>query len=147
MSPMKGKVIELKEVGDGVFSEGILGEGCGIQPEEGYVYAPFNGEVIQVADTGHAIGLLSEDGVELLIHVGLDTVSLNGEGFEPVVKEGDRITVGKKLLNFEIEKIAEQYPTVTSVIVTNTPDYKEIRLAKTGPTEAGEKILQTEKEE
>lgn len=147
MSPMKGKVIELKEVGDGVFSEGILGEGCGIQPEEGYVYAPFNGEVIQVADTGHAIGLLSEDGVELLIHVGLDTVSLNGEGFDPVVKEGDRVTVGQKLLNFELEKIAEQYPTVTSVIVTNTPDYKEIRLAKTGQTEAGEKILQTEKEE
>ena len=147
MSPMKGKVIELKEVGDGVFSEGVLGEGCGIQPEEGYVYAPFNGEVIQVADTGHAIGLLSEDGVELLIHVGLDTVSLNGEGFDPVVKEGDRVTVGQKLLNFELEKIAEQYPTVTSVIVTNTPDYKEIRLTKTGQTEAGEKILQTEKEE
>lgn len=147
MSPMKGNVIELKEVGDGVFSEGILGDGCGIQPEEGYVYAPFNGQVIQVADTGHAIGLLSEGGVEVLIHVGLDTVSLNGEGFEPVVKEGDQVTAGQKILNFDLEKIGEKYPTVTSVIITNTPDYKEIRLVKTGKTEAGEKILQTEKEE
>ena len=144
---MNGNVIELKEVGDGGFSEGILGDCGGIQPEEGYVYAPFNGQVIQVADTGHAIGLLSEGGVEVLIHVGLDTVSLNGEGFEPVVKEGDQVTAGQKILNFDLEKIGEKYPTVTSVIITNTPDYKEIRLVKTGKTEAGEKILQTEKEE
>lgn len=100
-----------------------------------------------MADTGHAIGLLSESGVEVLIHVGLDTVSLNGEGFEPVVKEGDQVTAGQKILNFDLEKIGEKYPTVTSVIITNTPDYKEIRLVKTGKTEAGEKILQTEKEE
>ncbi len=127
-----------------MFSEGILGDGCGIEPEEGCVYAPFNGEVIQAADTGHAVGLLSEDGVELLIHVGLDTVALKGEGFSLCVKEGDRVTQGQKLLNFDIEKIAQKYPVVTSVIVTNTPDYKEIRLVKTGKTKAGEKILQTE---
>ena len=144
MAPLSGNVIELKEVGDGVFSEGILGDGCGIEPEEGCVYAPFNGEVIQAADTGHAVGLLSEDGVELLIHVGLDTVALKGEGFDLFVKEGDRVTQGQKLLNFDIEKIAQKYPVVTSVIVTNTPDYKEIRLVKTGKTKAGEKILQTE---
>ena len=144
MAPLSGNVIELKEVGDGVFSEGILRDGCGIEPEEGCVYAPFNGEVIQAADTGHAVGLLSEDGVELLIHVGLDTVALKGEGFDLFVKEGDRVTQGQKLLNFDIEKIAQKYPVVTSVIVTNTPDYKEIRLVKTGKTKAGEKILQTE---
>ena len=100
--------------------------------------------MIQAADTGHAVGLLSEDGVELLIHVGLDTVALKGEGFDLFVKEGDRVTQGQKLLNFDIEKIAQKYPVVTSVIVTNTPDYKEIRLVKTGKTKAGEKILQTE---
>lgn len=147
MSPLKGNVIPLKEIGDGVFSEGVLGNGCGIQPEEGCVYAPFNGKIIQVADTGHAIGIESTDGIEVLIHVGLDTVALGGEGFKPMVKEGDAVFCGQKLLDFELEKIAEKYPTVTSVIVTNSYDYQSIRLDKTGTVEKAVKIMTVIKEE
>lgn len=141
LTPLKGNLIPLEQVGDGVFSEGVLGNGCGIEPEEGCVYAPFNGEVVQVADTGHALGLVSDDGIELLIHVGLDTVALNGEGFEPLVKVGDLIVCGQKLLNFDLMKIKEQYPTVTSIVVTNSDDYKEVKLERTGKTKQAEKML------
>lgn len=131
-APVKGTLIPLNEIGDGVFSEGILGQGCGIQPDEGCVYAPFDGTVISVAESKHAVGLLSEDGIEILIHVGLDTVALKGEGFTTFVNEGDQVHCGQKLMDFDMVEIAKKYPTVTSVIVTNSDDYKEISLGVPG---------------
>lgn len=140
-APLKGNLIPLAEIGDGVFSEGILGKGCGIRPEEGSVYAPFTGTVATVADSKHAIGLRSDDGIELLVHVGLDTVALQGEGFSPYVKEGDRVVCGQKLMDFDLEKIAEQYPTVTAVIVANSDDYTEVTSGTPGNVSPEDTVL------
>ncbi|MGN0294225.1 MAG: beta-glucoside-specific PTS transporter subunit IIABC [Lachnospiraceae bacterium] len=140
-APVEGNLIPLKQIGDGVFSEGVLGQGCGIEPEEGCVYAPFNGTVESVADTGHAVGLTSEDGIELLIHVGLDTVALQGEGFTPLVKEGDSVFCGQRILNFDKDKIAEKYPVVTAVIVTNSDDYADISMSAAGKVNRTDTVL------
>lgn len=140
-APLKGKLMTLEQIGDGVFSEGVLGQGCGILPEEGKVYAPFEGTVVSVADTGHAIGIESEEGIQLLIHVGLDTVALQGEGFSPCVKEGDKVTCGQKLMDFELEKIAEKYPVVTAVIVTNSDDYETVAAGSPGTVSPEDTVL------
>lgn len=144
-NPIKGEVIALEEIGDGVFSAGALGQGCGIRPEEGKVFAPFDGEIILVADTKHAIGIKSLDGVETMIHVGLETVELNGEGFDPVVKTGDRVTKGQLLMNFDLQKIGEKYPTVTAFLITNSFDYQSFELKKKGMCQTEEWIMQVEK--
>lgn len=140
-SPMKGEIITLEEIGDGVFSAGVLGQGCGIRPAEGKVYAPFDGEVILVADTKHAIGIRSKDGIETMIHVGLETVELNGEGFEPVVKTGDAVAKGQLLMNFDLKKIGEKYPTVTAFLITNSFSYQSIELKKQGGSQVGELMM------
>ena len=142
---MNGEVIPLEEIGDGVFSAGVLGQGCGIRPEEGRVYAPFDGTVILVAETKHAIGLKGDNGMEVMIHVGLDTVELKGEGFAPKVSVGDRIAVGQVVMDFELQTIGERYPTVTAVLLTNSGDYKKIDLVKQGAARAGDTVIQAER--
>ena len=144
-SPMNGEVIPLEEIGDGVFSAGVLGQGCGIRPEEGRVYAPFDGTVILVAETKHAIGLKGDNGMEVMIHVGLDTVELKGEGFAPKVSVGDRIAVGQLVMDFDLQTIGERYPTVTAVLLTNSGDYKRIDLVKQGAARAGDTVIQAER--
>lgn len=122
--PLSGEVIMLKEIGDGVFSEGILGQGCGIKPDSETVIAPFDGTVIQVIDSKHAIILESTDGVEVLIHVGMDTVSMNGKGFTVYIKVGDKVKCGQKLMNFSKKAIADAgLVDTTAVIIVNTDDY------------------------
>ncbi|WP_439443288.1 beta-glucoside-specific PTS transporter subunit IIABC [Listeria aquatica] len=126
--PLVGEVIQLAEVKDPVFSQETLGKGFAIVPTTGEVYAPFNGVVSMVFKTKHAIGLKSDNGTELLIHVGLDTVQLNGEYFETLVKEGDRVKMGDMLLTFNLAKLQEKgYDVTTPVVVTNSAQ-KEIRL-------------------
>ena len=121
--PIQGKVIPLEEIPDDTFATGVLGEGCGIQPAVGRVVAPFDGEVTTVAESKHAIGLASSDGMELLIHVGINTVEMNGEGFTLHVSEGDQVKAGQLLLDFDLELIAKKgYPTTTAVLVTNSED-------------------------
>lgn len=145
--PIEGEVIPLKEINDGVFSEEILGKGCGIKPLEGKVYAPFDAEVIQVADTKHAIGLLSNDGIELLIHVGMDTVAMNGNGFEPLVKTGDKVKCGQLMMNFstaEIEKAG--YVTTTALVITNTDSFEKIETVKLGQAAKFDKVLQVKQD-
>lgn len=145
-SPMNGEIITLEEIGDGVFSAGVLGQGCGIRPAEGKVYAPFDGEVILVADTKHAIGVRSRDGIEIMIHVGLETVELGGEGFDPVVKTGDLVTKGQLLMNFDLEKIGKKYPTVTAFLITNSFAYQSVSLVKQGISQVGEVMIKAEKQ-
>ncbi len=141
-SPLKGTVIPLAEIADGVFSEGILGQGCGIRPDCSVVTSPVDGTISQVAETKHAVGVTSKDGVEVLIHVGLDTVSMNGKGFTPHVKVGDSVKCGQKLLSFDRKAIADAgFPDVTAVLITNTDDYEAVELVKTGATEATEKLI------
>jgi len=141
--PIKGEIIPLKAIADGVFSEEILGKGCGINPSEGKVVAPFDGEIVQVARTQHALGLKSNSGIELLIHIGMDTTKMNGAGFKPMVKIGDKVKCGQMLMTFSIPEIeAAGYPTTTAVVVTNTDDYSDVTLLGTGFKNWSEKLLQ-----
>ncbi len=126
-SPIPGSVIPLSEIPDEAFSSGAMGQGVGIVPAEGKVYAPFDGTVEMVFDTKHAIGLTSSDGVSLLIHVGLDTVELNGQYFTAHVSAEAPIKKGQLLLEFDLDKIAEKYKTVTPVLVVNTDDSLSFR--------------------
>lgn len=141
-APIDGTVIPLEEINDGVFSAGVLGKGCGIRPETELITAPFDGEIIQVAETKHALGLSAKNGVELLIHVGLDTVAMNGDGFKVHVKVGDKIKCGQKLLSFDRKAIAQAgCQDVTVVVVTNSEDYEMINFLRTGNVTAGTELL------
>ena len=132
-SPMNGTVIPLSEVPDAVFSSEMLGKGFGVEPSEGKAYAPVDGEVTTVFDTKHAIGLMSKHGVELLIHIGMDTVKLNGKGFDVKVKTGDQVKAGDLLAEFDMDLIkGEGYLVTTAVVVTNTDDCEEIGEVRTG---------------
>lgn len=144
-APLTGTVIPLEEVPDETFSAGILGQGLAIQPDDPTVYAPFDGTVIQTVDSKHAVGLRSADGMEVLIHVGIDTVDMNGQGFTLYCKEGDAVKRGQRLLNFDPEAVkAAGHPTVTVVIVTNSDDYKAVNTLKTGPVAAMDPVLAVE---
>ena len=126
-SAMKGEIIPLSNVKDEAFATEAMGKGVAIEPSEGKVVAPFNGEVVSLFPTKHAIGLLSDDGVEVLIHVGLNTVELNGKYFEAHVEQGQRITKGQTLLTFDLEKIKQAgYVTQTPIIITNTHNYSDV---------------------
>ncbi|MBS6183847.1 MAG: beta-glucoside-specific PTS transporter subunit IIABC [Clostridium celatum] len=125
-SPISGKVIELEKVNDPVFSSGAMGKGVAIEPVDNKVYAPFNGTIEFIADTKHAIGLLSEDGVEVLIHVGMDTVKMNGRGFNVKTSVNSKVKAGDLLLEFDrniIEK--EGYSLITPVVITNADNYED----------------------
>ena len=126
-APLSGKVIPLSEVNDEVFSKKIMGEGAAIVPDDGEVSAPFDGVVNTVFPTRHAIGLTNDDGVEVIIHIGLDTVELNGEGFEAFVKDGDRVRKGDRLIRFDRSAIQEKgYDLTTPVIVSNAAQFIDI---------------------
>lgn len=126
-SPLKGDVLELAQVEDAAFSAGILGKGCAIVPAEGEVYAPADGVLTTLFPTKHALGITSDDGVEVLIHIGLNTVQLNGEGFTAYVQQGERVSRGQHLLSFDLAELKDKgYCLQTPVIITNTDDYLEI---------------------
>lgn len=121
--PVEGTVISMEQIPDETFAAGVLGDGCGVQPAVGRVVAPFDGEVTTVAESKHAIGLASPDGMELLIHVGINTVEMNGEGFVLHCAEGDQVKAGQLLLEFDIDRIKQGgYSTTTAVLVTNSED-------------------------
>ena len=142
VAPIEGNAISLEEVGDGVFSEGMLGKGVAIEPAVGRAVSPVDGVVSTVFDTKHAVGLTSDNGVEVLIHIGLDTVKLNGKHFATHVKAGDQVKAGDLLVEFDIEKIKEAgYPTVTPVIVTNTDSYEEVEAIAKGVVKEKDKLI------
>lgn len=126
-APLKGRYISLEEIPDPVFAEGIMGKGCGIRPQEGVLVSPVDGKVVSVAETGHAIGILSDKGAELLLHVGIDTVEMSGRGFKVQVAEGERVTRGQRLLLFEPEAIrAGGFSDVTAFVITNSDEYTKV---------------------
>ncbi len=141
--PIKGKAISYEEIPDETFAEGILGQGIGVVPEEGAVYAPFDGEISSVAETGHAIGITGNHDMELLIHVGIDTVKMNGDGFLVKVAEGDKVVKGQLLMTFDIEKIkAAGFDTTTAVLLTNSDDYPDLKIMGIGDMEVGNKMFE-----
>ena len=144
-SPMKGNAMPVSEIPDPVFASGALGDGVGIEPTIGRVYAPCDGEIATIPDSKHAIGIMGPDGMELLIHVGIDTVKMEGKGFEPLVAVGDKVTKGQRILDFSIDEIKKAgYSTVTAVLCTNSFDYPEYKVVKTGPVDFGDLIVDAE---
>ena len=142
-SPIVGEAVELTSIQDQVFSTETLGKGIAIEPTVGKVYAPCDGAISTFFDTGHALGILTDTGAELLIHVGMDTIKLNGKGFEPQVKEGDKVKKGQLLLKFDIEYIKSQgLPITTPVVVSNTDDYASVIPLTTGKVDLNTQILQ-----
>lgn len=141
-SPLEGKLIPMTEVPDETFASKALGEGVAVIPEKGCVYAPFDGEVEMVYDTGHAIGLDREDGMEVLIHVGINTVELGGKYYTAKVSNGQKIKKGDLLLEFDMDEIAKAgYSLVTPVIVTNSDEYEGLTFKEHGRVEPGDRII------
>lgn len=142
-SPIVGEVVALSEVNDPVFSSGVMGQGIAVKPSKGVVYAPADAEIAIAFPTGHAYGLKTDNGAEILIHVGIDTVSLNGEGFEAKVSQGDRVRAGDIIGTFDSEVIAANgLDDTTMVIITNTMDYAEVTPIATGSVTNKTRVLE-----
>ena len=142
-SPIIGEVVALSEVNDPVFSSGVMGQGIAVKPSKGVVYAPADAEIAIAFPTGHAYGLKTDNGAEILIHVGIDTVSLNGEGFEAKVSQGDRVRAGDIIGTFDSEVIAANgLDDTTMVIITNTMDYAEVTPIATGSVTNKTRVLE-----
>lgn len=141
-SHMSGTVVPIEKVEDDVFSQKILGDGIAIEPSEGKLYAPCNGTVDSIFDTMHAINLVSEDGAEVLLHIGIDTVKLEGKYFEAHVSDGQKISKGDLLISFDMEKIKEAgYKLTTPMIICNADDFGTLEALSDGKTTAGDKLL------
>ena len=141
-APIQGNVIPRENIPDETFASGVLGDGVGIEPETGEVVAPFDGEISSVTKTRHAIGITGPGGMELLIHVGVDTVKMDGDGFAVFVSEGDKVRAGQRLMTFDISKIkAAGYSTTSAVLLTNSDDYPSCTVLKTGTSKQMEKII------
>lgn len=141
-APLTGNVIALEQIPDDTFASGVLGNGVGIEPEVGEVVAPFDGTIATVADTKHAIGLMGPGEMEMLIHVGVDTVKMQGEGFEVLVSEGDTVKAGQRLMTFSIDKIKESgFSTTTAVLLNNSDDYENFKVIKTGSIKKSEPVI------
>ncbi|EMF0270782.1 PTS glucose transporter subunit IIA [Enterococcus hirae] len=126
-SPLSGKVLPLSDIPDKVFSSGAMGKGLAIDPEKGELIAPADGEITTIFPTGHAVGLTTKDGIEILMHIGMDTVELEGQGFEIFVKQGDQVKAGDLLVRFDIEAIkAAGYSVITPIVITNTEHFADV---------------------
>lgn len=145
-APLDGQAIALDQFPDEVFSQGVLGPGCGILPTGNKVYAPFNGTVTQAIDTRHAIGVTSEDGVEVLIHVGVDTVEMAGQGFQCPAKDGQRICRGDVLISFDRAAIkAAGHSDAVAVVVTNSDEFSGLEQVGDGGIRSGDVLMKVEK--
>lgn len=144
-SPLTGQVKDITTIEDDVFSSGMLGQGIAIEPTDGQVLSPVDGVVTSVFPTKHAIGVTSDDGVEILIHIGMDTVSLNGEGFESFVKQNDRVQKGDLMLRVDLDKIkAAGFSVITPIVVTNSSSYKVVKIMTNNQVSKGDLILTIE---
>ena len=146
VSPLSGNVVALENVNDPVFSSGAMGKGLAVKPSEGVVYAPADAEVTIAFETGHAYGLKTASGAEILIHIGIDTVSMNGNGFEKLVAAGDKVKAGTPIAKFDVAKIAEAgLDDTTMIIVTNTADFAEVSPLAEGTIAHGDNFMKVVK--
>lgn len=143
-SPVAGTVVPLSQVGDGAFASGAMGKGVGVLPTDGEVVAPVSGTVVTVFPTKHVVGLKSDEGVEVLVHVGVDTVNLGGRGFTAHVADGDRVSVGDRLLTVDLPAVAATHDTTTVVVVTNATAYAGVEPIAAGTVAAGAGLLAVE---
>lgn len=145
-SPVKGKIIPLSEISDETFSSEMLGITSAVEPEDGRILSPCDGEVVNIFDTGHAVCLTSKSGGEILIHIGVDTVKLNGKGFTKKVSDGDQVRAGEVLIEADLDTIrAEGYPTATMVILTNADQYSEVSKAEPGAVSTDDPVMTLKK--
>jgi|SRR5699024_3764383 len=142
-APLSGEVVNIEDVPDSVFNQKMMGEGIAIKPETNEVIAPFDGEIIQLFETSHAIGLKDNHGNEVLIHIGLDTVELKGEGFTAMVKQGDKVTKGQVLISLDLDNLNKNAKDmITPIVVTNSSDNNmKIEFSNESRAIVGETIL------
>ncbi len=138
LSVANGRIVTLSKIPDRVFSQKILGDGFGVIPTTGHFFSPADGTVTDVTDTLHAYCITTNDGLEILVHIGIDTVELKGEGFTPLVKKGDRLAAGDALAHADLAFLKEKgYSTATAVVVTNTEKLKSISVSESPSAKAG----------
>lgn len=143
-SPLQGEVVALADVPDEVFSSGVLGKGLAVNPAVGKVVAPADAEITTLFPTGHAIGMKTSNGAEILIHIGMDTVKMNGDGFKTHVQQGDKVKQGQLLIEFDINKIKKAgYLVITPVVVTNFAEYKDIVPTEDKGIKHGDNLIST----
>lgn len=143
VSPMTGRMLPLEQLSDDAFASGVLGKGIGIMPSEGKVYAPCDGEITTFFPTGHAIGIHSDSGVDILIHVGKGTVAMQGRGFSPKKAQGERVKQGELMLLMDIEEIKKSgYSPETPMVISNTDAFSEITAADRQEVSAGDAVLE-----
>lgn len=148
VSPLNGDVKPLSEIKDEVFSSGAMGQGVAIEPSEGVLHAPADGKIALVFSTGHAVGINTTDGAEVLMHIGMDTVNLQGKGFKTLVQKGQEVKAGDPLVEFNIKEIkAAGYEVATPVVVTNSKKYESINQVANGTVEVGQEILSLQGED
>ena len=141
-SPLKGEIINIEDVEDPVFATKVLGEGIAIKPFEGKVFAPINGTIETIFPTNHALGIKINNEIEMLIHIGINTVELNGKFFKSYVENGAKINEGDLLIEFDLEKIKESgYSITTPIIITNMGSFSKLKLSATGNIENGEELF------
>lgn len=141
-APVQGKPVSLSQVNDPTFSEEMLGKGMAIIPEVGEIYAPADGEISLMFDTFHAVSMTTDEGVEILIHVGLDTVNRNGHGFKNHVFTGEKVKKGDLLLSVDLETLKEEgYDMITPVVICNTDEFKEVTGVKVEQVKVGDDLI------
>ena len=141
-SPVKGKAVAISQVSDPTFGEEILGKGVAIQPEEGKIYAPADGTIEMLFDTKHAVSMTTTEGVELLVHIGVDTVALKGEHFTAHKGNGEAVKKGDLLISVDLEAVkAAGYDVITPVVVCNTPDYQAVEAVTGSDVNPGDTVL------
>jgi PTS system glucose-specific IIA component len=143
LAPISGRAVPLAEVADEVFAEGMAGQGCAIVPEaSGEAVAPVSGVLVKLFEGGHAFGIAADGGIEMIVHLGLDTIELRGRGFERIATEGDRVEAGQPIVRFDLDEIrAGNYDPVTPVLVTNDEDHP-VTGVRTGEVQAGELLFE-----
>ena len=143
LAPISGRAVPLAEVPDEVFAEGMAGQGCAIVPDaSGEAVAPISGVLVKLFEGGHAFGIAADGGVEMIVHLGLDTIELRGRGFERIATEGDRVEAGQPIVRFDLDEIrAGDYDPVTPVLVTNDEDHP-VTGVRTGEIQAGELLFE-----
>ena len=143
LTPVEGKAVALAQLDDGVFSEGMLGKGAAVLPSDGIVTMPVSGTVEAVFPTKHAYGIQSDDGVEVLVHIGIDTVEMNGDGFTTSVSQGGHLNAGDVLGSFSIEAIeAAGYSSAVIVVISNTDDFAEVTGIENTEVSSGDTLIQ-----
>lgn len=144
-APVSGKVVALESLNDGMFSEKIMGDGIAITPLDGEIVSPVSGKIESVFPTGHAYGIRTNSGIEILVHIGLDTVNLNGEGFQSHVKQGQKVNAGEKIATVDLDSVKNAGYSVETIIIVTSENEIEKRISEGKDVKTGEKILDLKK--